>query len=479
MAVPLLVLRSDGGPGIGNGHVLRSLALAQVWVAKGGRAVLASVALPGQLRARLEASGVEAMTLDGERDDSAGLLTLTEVLRPSWVVLDGYQFGPAYQEALADKVPRLCIVDDHASLGRYHATLVVDQNLGATDVEYRCRPPGSEVLTGIRYVLLREEYLKWREPERPVKGQVQRVLVALGGSPTDYAVALASQAVAAAGLMQHSTFLTGGAVVSDMPSLLAECDLALSAAGSMAWELCFMGVPSIMMPLAENQRPIAHRLAAAGAAVGVSGEIDVAGLARELKALASDAPRRLELSRRARQLVDGRGARRVVTALKRRLLSLRPAQAEDSLRLWEWANDAAVRAASFSTDPIPWSVHQDWFDRRLADPNTRIFMVSDDGGDDVGQIRFERADDSAEVAVSIAPTRRGEGWAPALIDAATASVLADGWLERVDAWIRSGNAGSRLSFEDAGYHLVGEGTVQDSAAVHYVRKRPAGPLAAV
>ena len=106
----------------------------------------------------------------------------------------------------------------------------------------------------------------------------------------------------------------------DLPPLMARADLAICAGGTTAWELSFLGVPMLVLVLAENQRTNAERLAATGAAVHTS----IARLADDLRTLLTDAPRRTEMSRRARALVDGLGMFRVWLRMNEDSLHLRP-----------------------------------------------------------------------------------------------------------------------------------------------------------
>ena len=103
----------------------------------------------------------------------------------------------------------------------------------------------------------------------------------------------------------------------DMPRRMAWADLAVTAAGSTSWELARVGTPQIAIVLADNQRPIARGLTDAGLAVSLGWHADVTDdrIADAVAALVGDAGRRDELSRRGRELVDGRGASRVVAAM--------------------------------------------------------------------------------------------------------------------------------------------------------------------
>jgi spore coat polysaccharide biosynthesis predicted glycosyltransferase SpsG len=101
-----------------------------------------------------------------------------------------------------------------------------------------------------------------------------------------------------------------------MAAAMSKSGLAISASGSTVWELCCLGVPSVVWPLAENQRGIAAALDRAGAAVAVDGIGEALAAAREL---ISFPEKQLALCKAAWGLVDGRGAARVVDEMERRM----------------------------------------------------------------------------------------------------------------------------------------------------------------
>ncbi len=204
--------------------------------------------------------------------------------------------------------------------------------------------------------------------------------------------------------------------VEDMVPALAGVDLAVSAAGGTAWELCALGLPTVLAPVAANQRPVAEELDRIGAARwlrdGSAPAVRVPGAAlamppvgwavEAVRQLATDEAARAELARRARAVVDGRGAVRVATRLRADLLSLRRATRDDARLLWEWANDPGTRAQSFVQDAIPWDRHVAWLDERVSDPDVAIYLAADDGGL-VGQVRAAPVDRDAAGGGRVGP----------------------------------------------------------------------------
>ena len=70
-------------------------------------------------------------------------------------------------------------------------------------------------------------------------------------------------------------------------------------------------------------------------------------------------------------------------------LNLQPVTKDDCELLFNWVNDPEVRNASFNPNQIVWTEHQDWFYKKIQDPNSiQLILVSD--GQKVGQIRFDK-----------------------------------------------------------------------------------------
>ena len=135
-----------------------------------------------------------------------------------------------------------------------------------------------------------------------------------------------------------------------MPDLMAWADIAVSGGGSTSWENAFMGLPALMLVLAENQRPIAERLDAirVGINLGDHSVLTAEVIASRLHSLSCDRLAREVMSKNGRQLIDGEGADRVLLHLTGNRLRLREAREGDRELLWHWANDpeSALRTPS-------------------------------------------------------------------------------------------------------------------------------------
>lgn len=103
----------------------------------------------------------------------------------------------------------------------------------------------------------------------------------------------------------------------DLVGFFARHDLQIGAGGGATWERCCLGVPTIALETAENQRQVLAPLRSLGV-LEVAAPVTTAdrpSLGSALRALLGDTPRRQALASRSRQLVDGAGANRAAVNL--------------------------------------------------------------------------------------------------------------------------------------------------------------------
>jgi len=465
---PLLVLRADGGPGIGVGHLARSLALAQAWRDLRGRAVLRSRSIPETWRRRYERDDVAVVDAQDALGEDA-----------SWFAFDGYRLTSDDVEEVQATTGRVLVIDDHGRTKIADPDLLVDQNLSRLEPE----PTGRARLLGPRYALIRRE-LRARlalsaggEDQAPSdEHRSARLLVSMGGAPSEASRAFVAAVLADARLAHLDAAWL--AQLDDVGSEFARATMALAAAGSTAWELCAFGVPAVLVAVADNQVQVGEALGRVGAArfIGTATNEQVGLAADTLADLIADPSGRAAMARVGRALVDGDGALRVATRMRAELLTLRPARPDDAELLWAWANDPQVRERSFSKAPIPWSDHLNWLASVLAGSTRTLFIAEDERGRPVGQIRFDLDDSSpngtATIGVSIAAAHRGGGWAGALIDAGVRRFFAGHNVADVTAIVLEGNDRSARAFCAADFDRGPDGSDGGHRWSSFHRPRP-------
>jgi UDP-2,4-diacetamido-2,4,6-trideoxy-beta-L-altropyranose hydrolase len=498
VSIGTLLIRADASAAIGTGHVMRCLALAQAWQDAGGRAVFVMAESTDSIRARLSRESCEVMDIACAADDLRRTVSLAQERSCKWVVVDGYQFDAAYQHGLKAAGVRILFLDDFGHSRHYTADLVLNQNISASPTLYSDRGADTRLLLGPRYATLRRELSPWSNWERKLSADCQRLLVMMGGSDQANITATVMGGLRQAAIDRLDvTVLVGGSnphftelqalaassglklqLLKDIPNIgeiMAAADIAISAAGSTCWELCLLGLPSLLIDVADNQSAVAKALHHRGCAVHIGDRtVSAETVSEKLKWLAANHELRHSLARRARELVDGKGAARGVSIMRgASTLRLRPAREDDRQLLWEWANDPEVRRASFSPDPIPWETHVTWLDAKLKPQDSglisSILIAEDDEGNPLGQIRFDpRPDGDWEVATSLSRQARGRGVASEIIKSGVREILADNSSVRIHAFVKPSNVVSLKAFERADFRSTGVDHVRGNSAIHLI-----------
>jgi len=323
---------------------MRCLALAQGWLDEEGPVTFAMGSQAPAMIAKMAAEHMDTAMITaaaGSLADAAETIQLARQLNAKWVVVDGYHFREDFQEALHNAGLALLVLDDFGHSAAYHADLVLNQNINASETFYTRRAGHTRMLLGLPYVLLRREFRRWQSWRRTTPDRAQRLLITMGGSdPANVtadvlgvltATTFADLAVdvVLGGLNPHYDQLLELAAsfhrtvevhrdVQDMSPLIVRADMAIIAAGSTLWELFFLGCPTMICARNELQQEIFHDLQRREALLylGFEQPLDKPGLARSLQELAGDGARRRRMAEVGNLLVDGRGVARVLEAMR-------------------------------------------------------------------------------------------------------------------------------------------------------------------
>ena len=488
----ILLVRADAAVTSGTGHVMRCLALAQAWQHAGGDVIFAIAQSTAAIQERLRSETVKVVAIHGvpgSAEDMRQTIDAALFHKAEWLVVDGYHFDAHYVSELQN-VLSLLVIDDNGELESYSSELVLNQNVHARAEMYAKRAPSTRLLLGPRYALLRNEFTAYRNWARKVPERGTRILLTMGGSdPKDLTprilsaladlsidnlqirVVVGGSAENRSGVAEKAERFPGRVEVMSNVANMAEsmvwADLAIAGAGTTCWEMCLLGVPAILVVVAENQRFIAQHLARIGAAVnaGPAESLDCSFLAQITAELLGSGDRQLEMSQSARQLVDGLGSDRVRAALLDRELSLRLVRESDCRLLFAWADDPVARAASFHSAAISWENHSRWFAERLQDPQSVIYIGENAADEPVGLVRFQIKGESALLSVNVAPEFRGQGWGKELIAFSTRALVRAYSVRRVNAFVKPDNQASVRLFEASGFRRAGKERVADEDAL--------------
>ncbi|CAA6676533.1 MULTISPECIES: UDP-2,4-diacetamido-2,4,6-trideoxy-beta-L-altropyranose hydrolase [unclassified Lentimonas] len=434
-----ILIRADAGGNIGTGHVMRMLALAQACMRRGLHVTLASVDCPAVLARRVASLGIDIQQIHAEKigshEDAKSTLAAAKELNCQWIITDGYHFDYEYQVRIKQSGRSLLCLDDYKYTERWHCDALLNQNLDAEKTQsYSSEAHHAQLLLGAHYCLLREEFLKHTNTRKEWK-KIERLLITLGGSDPENATEATLQLVDSIplGRQLHIRVIAGAdnphlnrlrafsgrhhietlTNVLNMPEQYDWADAIISAGGSTCWEWLHRGLPGAIVTIADNQLPIVKALTKERKAALPLGWFQQFDFKKHGSHLATwlENPNNLINQAEVRSIIDGNGADRIAGFLSGLPFMLRTAQAHDCGQYLQWANDAMVRANSFSSKIIDPATHRQWFQRRIESPNACLLVACSFENDPIGQVRFEFDSDTNcwTIGVSIDAHYRSKG----------------------------------------------------------------------
>jgi len=498
----LLVIRADSTTKMGIGHVMRCIALGQTWQDSGGKVVFISHCESNALRERIIDEGFYLVSIQHPHPHPDDLSQTLEYLKyhspftihhsPTWLVVDGYHFDSAYQKAIKEADHRLLWIDDYGHAEHYCADIVLNQNILVDPSVYVRRESFTRLLLGTRYVLLSREFRRRKGGEREIPAIARKVLVTMGGGDPDNVTLKVVRALKQVPIARlEATIIIGPAnphlqtveeeiddhpnfrIVTNathMPELLAWADVAVSAGGSTCWEMAFMGLPNLLIILADNQAEVAARLHDQGLSVNMGWHKNVCAtdIATVISNLMKSTADRCKMIIAGQRFVDGKGNDRIIKALSCEDLLLRKASSEDGELLWKWVNESDARRSAFNSEFIPFNEHERWFRNKLNDDSCVQLIAFTHGNNAVGQVRFDLKNDDAEVDVSVAKNYRRLGWGALLIVKGISEIIRTFKIRKFHAHVKPSNNASLVIFQEAGFVHKADAFINGHPSHHMV-----------
>ena len=341
MTAPRVLVFPDSGPRIGGGHVMRCLTLAHALMERGAAVAFAATPATEAILKAFGAPDIQVFPVIDDIDRApVAAADWAASFAADWVLLDHYGVTPR-QEVVLRSDRRLAALDDLADRPRW-ADLVINPAFGWTPDRYAgLLQHGAVVLTGPAHALVRPEFAHRRDAaltHRREGGHLRHVLISLGLTDVE---GITERVVGVMRPLLDGLILDvvlGGAAPSlpalcaqaktdpclrlhidshAMAELTATADIAIGAGGSSVWERCTLGLPAATVVLADNQRPMAEVMAAAGLTLAVEASAPdfEDRLTEALHALVHDASLRRALSEASAAACDGLGAERVAAAM--------------------------------------------------------------------------------------------------------------------------------------------------------------------
>jgi UDP-2,4-diacetamido-2,4,6-trideoxy-beta-L-altropyranose hydrolase len=494
-----IAFRVDASNQIGTGHFMRCLTLADELKKEGAYIRFLCRNLPAYLSHILSSKGIEHIALEGnDHYDSVDELAHSSWLGVSqlqdskttinaladqvwdWIVVDHYALDARWENALRPSIKNIMAIDDLADR-QHDCDVLLDQNYYA-DMQARYKgkvPAHCQLLLGPRYALLREEFRIFRKQAEVRTGEVKKILVFFGGvDPKNYTMqaiqALSEinanfQVDVVIGALHpfkeqiKSTCINNGYVchvqTAHMAKLMAEADLAIGAGGTAIWERCCLGLPTITLCVAENQRQQINDAAEAGILFAPAFAKDLVGSIRlHINSLLSNPALIRIFSNSSMNIVDVKGLGRITKTLElnqgcQNKVDVRRALISDGIKVWPWRNDKATRKYFFDNSELIFDEHIKWWNKSISD-SKRLLLVGILNNIEFGLVRFDFLDATKAVtSIYLNPMIVGNGLGRMLLIKGIAW-LKDNYpkLKVVLAEILSENISSIKLFQSVGFY---------------------------
>ena len=500
-----VIIRADASIYIGSGHIMRCLVLANALREQGFQVAFASRPQQGDLIDYIRNKGFivhELLQPDRWLKPSSNA-DYQAWLQVSWqqdaenliecvadtdlLVVDHYGIGPKWEKKVKTQLKcKLFVIDD---LVRAHdADLLLDQTLMRDAREYQSSCTANNILTGCEFALLAPQFSRYREDVLDISdfAAPPKILVTMGGTdqpnatlsvlkaleyhphPRPEVTVLLSRKAPNYNRVksycdQQKSWIKHIIFAENMAELMLNNTLVIGAPGTTSWERACLGTPSIIIPLAENQKTISKNLVKANATLCV----DINEIPTKLLTTYYSLLKQWSEYRKANlQICDGLGANRVTHKIntlfdsEKKNFSLKIATQLDIKQVYEWQCQPETRQYALSPEIPSWNEHRAWMIRKLECANDYFYIIEQDVAANskvsVGVLRLDRMG-NAQYLISIFIDaklhRRGIArQALLLIDVIHPTIT-------IEATVLADNIASQKLFESANYQRLSQSSL--------------------
>ena len=456
-----IYFRADGDKNIGLGHVIRSLALAEMlnqhyechflttsnlhFLENQILAICQSIIqIPKTININEESTYICNHYLNGH-----------EIM-----VLDGYHFTTNYQKSLKAKGVTLIAIDDIHAI-HFWADIIINHS-GAVKEEAYQAADYTQFCLGTSFALLRKPFRQKKKIAQNTNYQ-NNVFICFGGAdPLNHTLSTLTQ-LHNTNQIYHYCVILGGAYAhraqleayiskhhlsiellsnlnaEEMVKYMQKCSIAITPPSSISYEYLSIGGYLFLVQIADNQDNIKHFLIEKKLAFDFQnfGQVSEKDLSEAIT--------------NQKVYFDGQQAKRFLKIVNTTQTKLRKVLNEDCHQVYDWANSPSVRKQSFNSAPIPYENHQKWFNSKLNDKNCHFFMGT---VNDIpfGTIRFEVKDGIAIISYSVGEDFRGLGLGTLLLKIGKNKLIESvNSITEIVGYVKKENKASQFAFLKLGY----------------------------
>lgn len=483
-----VIIRADGNLNMGYGHVIRSLALAEI-LRSTYECIFAIQAPDEFLRQEIQKVCSAMVELPEESDfkKEAERFALDICQPEDMVVLDGYQFGQEYQQQVKQRVFKLISIDDIFAT-HFYSDVVINHTSGINPKKYSTEPY-TRLYLGTDYLILRPPFL--RAANKFETGKTLRAFINLGGTDhKNYTVkslrkclaipTLKSIDVVIGSLYPFSKELDrliqnhpdriinvhSNLSAQDMADLMQKSAIGICSASTVAYEYCLTGGLLLIYKIVPNQKNLYSFLIKNKIAFPAAQADDI-GKKLHSPNFISD------YQQHRKKVISGNSEvnlKKIFYDLElERNLEIRKATEEDVLVYFNWVNEASVRRNSIRQEPILLEDHTRWFQKKVSDPSSNLYIFHKEGKP-VGQVRLDKHRAFGEIDYSIDMDFRNLGMGKIILNKAIEAFKTENPGVGIKGVVKESNIASNRVFLSLGFSLKGKKMI-DGVTYHvYIKK---------
>lgn len=517
-----IVFRVDASSSIGSGHVMRCLTLAQVFKDNCSQVEFLCREHKGNLVNKINQKGFNVRVLKtqnnaqsdfdlshsswlevSQKQDAIDCINeLNKMKKIDWVVVDHYALDQNWEKMIQPICNKIFVIDDLAD--RKHAcNVLLDQNFGRDKKDYKGLVPSyCKLLMGSKYALLRPEFLQWRpfSLNRRTEPILKSLLINFGGIdndnlteqvlrrlnkcnlPIDIKIIVVmgvnnshlNSVINAANDLTFSTEIKID--VDNLAEIMANVDLAIGASGSTSLERCCLGLPSIQIPIAENQIFLAKKLHQ------FSDILSIESVSEIEKILNSPFDNILISDFASAEICDGEGVRRVFNRMtdyqiysdkfgEVNLINYINLSLQDKKNVLDMRNHENISKWMYNQSKIPLNTHIDFIDGLEKQTNLRYFIVKQNEKL-IGAINFSKIifGKSANFGIFVNPFEKIRGSGKILEYAGTQYAYSVLGVKKIDLEVFSENDKAVNFYLKSGFEVIKKITKESKNIIQMQKK---------
>lgn len=326
-----IAIRVDGSSRIGMGHIMRCLTLAQefrkreievTFLVKYDEKV---IELLKQTRFIFQI--VKESTLKQEAEIIINIINEKNL---DAILIDSYWISEGYLKEIQKKIKLLISIDDN-NLYTYPSNIILNANIYAKDINYKIINPNTKLLLGCDYSIIRAEFTL--EPSILIKDEVKNILVTMGGCDINSYTSTILKSIldinCTINVIVGPNFICKEEIEAlasthknikiynnpkNMKDIMKLNDIAISSAGTTTYELGVLGIPTILIGQADNQRNIAKKTEELGMMInlGYFNEVKEEDIKKAVLDLMENKEKRNSISKKCIKNIGRNGVKNIV-----------------------------------------------------------------------------------------------------------------------------------------------------------------------